>query len=383
MASPIPPAASWRVRHELEVHSPDPRPPAGTRWGGSEIVASLPAEDAAIAGEWFAGERPQPQAVDSRAWTRPGWLAGARGWIEQRVRDGGASSLLEIVQLRSWASSCVLLVRTTGGDFYFKALPATWHEWAMTEYLARCFPESLPRLLAADAERRWLLMHAAPGDRLEDIGDAAAWQRAAAMYGRLQVACMTRTDALRALGCPERSLEQLAAAIEPLARDDAALRAGAADGLSRAEVERLRAAAPELRRRCATLAAHPIPPTLEHGDLWPGNFLVTDTTCVLIDWEDATLSHPFFSLAPLLVGLATYQPALHTPALRRALEDAYLAAFASLGAPAQLRSALALAAPLGFLDMALRYRSQRPSMVRLHPWMRDLVPQTVRLALED
>jgi hypothetical protein len=31
--------------------------------------------------------------------------------------------------------------------------------------------------------------------------------------------------------------------------------------------------------------------------------------------------------------------------------------------------------------MAVRYRAQAPSVVRLHPWMRDLIPQTIRLAL--
>jgi hypothetical protein len=31
--------------------------------------------------------------------------------------------------------------------------------------------------------------------------------------------------------------------------------------------------------------------------------------------------------------------------------------------------------------MAVRYRSQPPSVVRLHPWMRDLVPLSLRLAL--
>ena len=31
--------------------------------------------------------------------------------------------------------------------------------------------------------------------------------------------------------------------------------------------------------------------------------------------------------------------------------------------------------------MAIHYRGQRLSVVRLHPWMPDLVPQTLRLAL--
>ena len=34
-----------------------------------------------------------------------------------------------------------------------------------------------------------------------------------------------------------------------------------------------------------------------------------------------------------------------------------------------------------FFDMAVRYRHRPPSVVRLHPWMRDLVPQALRLAL--
>jgi Phosphotransferase enzyme family len=367
--------------HELEVHTADPRPPTGTQWRASEVITSLSAEDAGVASDWFEGERTQPQAIGDRAWTRPGWFAGARDWIDRQVRDRGGGSLREIVQLRSWASSCVLLARTTSGDLYFKALPATWHEWAVTEYLSRHFAESVPRLLATEAERRWLLMHGSPGGRLEDIGDARAWRRAAAMYGRLQVACVTRTDELRALGCPERGLERLSAAIELLSADDAALRTGTADGLSRAEVERFLALVPELQNRCAALAERVIPLTIEHGDLWPGNFLVTDSSCVLIDWEDAAVGHPFFSLAPLLVGLATYQPSLNTLDVRHALEDAYLAAFAPIGAPDTLRPALQLAAPLGFIDMALRYRSQSPSMVRLHPWMRDLAPQAVTLAI--
>jgi len=63
------------------------------------------------------------------------------------------------------------------------------------------------------------------------------------------------------------------------------------------------------------------------------------------------------------------------------LERAYLAGFAGVAPPERLREAFRLAAPLSFVDMAVRYRDQRPSVVRLHPWMRDLVPQTLRLAL--
>ena len=99
----------------------------------------------------------------------------------------------------------------------------------------------------------------------------------------------------------------------------------------------------------------------------------------MIDWEDVVVSHPFFSLAPLTVGMMN--AGLASPENVARVERAYTAAFESLAPPSRLRRAIELAIPLCFFDMAARYRRQRPSIVRLHPWMRDLVPQTVRLAL--
>jgi aminoglycoside phosphotransferase (APT) family kinase protein len=118
-----------------------------------------------------------------------------------------------------------------------------------------------------------------------------------------------------------------------------------------------------------------------YGDLWPGNFLVGQTTCVILDWEDVAIGHPCFSLAPLSVGLSTSQSGLYSPAVVDRLERAYLAAFEAMAPTGKLRTALHLAAPLSFIDMAVRYRHQPPSVVRLHPWMRDFVPHTLRLAL--
>ena len=302
--------------------------------------------------------------------------------IHQALADAGVREVREIVQLRAWTSSCVLLVRTGSGTFYFKTVSESGrHECTVTEYLAQHFPETVARIVATKPERRWFLMTALEGDKLEDVSDVMLWERAAAVYGQLQRACMERVRDLQALGCPTRDLDTLAAQIEPLSADITALRPGEPDGLSAAEVDRLRAYGPELRRRCERLAACGIPLTLEHGDLWPGNVLVDAATCAIIDWEDVAIGHPFISLAPLIVGLGMFQPRLSSPEVMERLERAYLAPFAGLAPPQRLLEALRLASPLSFVDMAVRYRDQRPSVVRLHPWMRDLVPHTLRLAL--
>lgn len=369
--------------HELQAHGDDTPLPGEARWYGPDDARSRTApDDAEAIAEWLATDAAGGAAADGRDWTRPGWFAEARGWLARVLVEAGAGNVEEVVQLRSWTFSCVLLVRTVTGHFYFKAVPESLRrECAASAYLARHFPGAVAPIVATWPERRWFLMRALPGRCLEDVSDVAAWERTAEAYGRLQRACATRVGDLRELGCPTRDLDALAAAIEALAADGEALQPGRPDRLSAAEVDRFRAWARELRRRCERLGACGVPLTLEHGDLWPSNVLVDDATCAVIDWEDVAIGHPFLSLAPLTVGRGLSQPSLASPAVAARIEQAYLRSFAGLASPERLVEALRLAGPLGVIDMAARYRSQRPSAVRLHPWMRDLVPQTLRLAL--
>jgi hypothetical protein len=367
--------------HELETHGSSALRSHTLRWcGRAELLSLAGGEDQAAITIWRGNETGPGAVVDGREWTRPGWLKEVYGWIERALRDAGLGTVRDIIQLRSWPTSCVLCVHATSGNYYFKAVPESLRrECAVTAYLAQHFPHAVPQVIATESARRWLLMAACPGCKLEEVADVVWWERAARQYARLQVACVPHVQALGALGCGRRSLEALAEAIGPLSTDTAALCSGAPEGLSAAEIERLQARVPLLQWHCEQLATCDIPYTIEHGDLWPGNFLVDQDTCVIIDWEDVAIAHPFFSLAPLRVGL--FQSQLSAPVFLDRLEQAYLAAYAALAPPERLRTALHMAAPLSFIDMAIRYRHQPPSVVRLHPWMRDLVPQTLRLAL--
>ena len=367
--------------HELETHGDSALRSNVLGWYGSADLLPFPdGEERTAVAAWLADETASGAVVDGREWTRPGWFEAVRGWLEQTLRDAGLGTVQDIIQLRAWHSSCVLRVHATGGDCYFKAVPESLRrECAVTGYLAHHFPDAVPCVIAADLDRRWLLMAACPGRQLEEVTDAALWEHAAARYARLQVACVPHVRALRALGCAWRGLDALAQAIGPLSSDRAALCPGAPDGLAVAEIERFQALVPMLQRQCEQLATCGIPYTLEHGDLWPGNFLIDHHTCAIIDWEDAAIAHPFFSLAPLSVGL--FHSSISSAEVFDRLARAYLAAFAELMPAERLYTALHMAIPLSFLDMAVRYRHQPPSVVQLHPWMRDLVPHTLRLAL--
>ncbi len=362
--------------HELEIRDGAPR--AGLRWLDADAFED--AADRAAIERWRSQRMLHGETFDGREWTARGWFNDVCAWIDERLVDLGFGAAEQIRQIRSWPSSCVLHVKTSTTQYYFKALPNSGRvEIALTAYLARDFGRIVPELIAVQPERRWMLLAACSGRKLETVRDIALWERAAARYAGLQVACITRVDDLTALGVALRSPDSLAQRIRALAEDVEALRLGEPDGLSDAECRRLRAVVPQLQRRTEEIGACGIPLTLEHGDFWPGNIFVDDTSSTVIDWEDAVISHPFFSIAPLMVGLMNAGLGERNDVER--VERAYAKAFESVATPDRVARALHLAAPLCFFEMAAHYRAQRASIAALHPWIRDLVPQALRLAL--
>lgn len=364
----------------LECHDsgslPASAPERGAWVEASEIEASrLDDESARLVQRALAST-----GAAAGAWTRTGWWPAVREWIEAQV---GAC---EIVQTRAWESSCVARVRALDAvpgsstrDFFFKALPESGaREAAVCAYLSRLETPGAPDVAAADLTRRWLLMRAFDGRSLDEVRDSASWERAVGTYGRLQAATLGRASELRALGCEERRLGDLAAAIEPLLADTAALMPGHAEGLTPRQIDLVRARADDLHRCCETLAAARLPTALDHGDLWPSNILASDRACVVIDWEDACLQQPFLSLGPLLAMRREWGIDLDAARLARA----YLAPFAQVLGDAALEAAFAAALPLALFDMAVRYWRVPAAVCDLHPWMREMVPFFLRHLLD-
>ncbi|MGZ5401459.1 MAG: phosphotransferase, partial [Nocardioides sp.] len=54
---------------------------------------------------------------------------------------------------------------------------------------------------------------------------------------------------------------------------------------------------------CERLAAYGVRETLQHDDLHDGQVFLGDGTHLLLDWGDACVSHPFFTLSVTLEGV--------------------------------------------------------------------------------
>jgi len=323
----------------------------------------------------------QADPLDGRDWTIPGWFARAETWITETVQRADLGHVRTVEQIRSWEFSCVLRVHTDREDLYFKGLPRAYaNEPRLAHHLAAYHPGLVPEVVATSERERWLLMQACRGQCLETGAPLSAWERAAASYAELQVASTAHAERLEALGCRRRGPEQLRTLIEPLLADDAALVGLNGHGLSVDELRRLRGLRASLEAACDELADSGLPMALEHGDLWSSNVYVGADRVAFIDWTDASLSHPFFSLMPFLQS-AEWDAALAcgSPSEARII-DAYLEHWAPYAPRERLRRALALARPLAALHIATTYWRDIPQP-HAQWWIPRMVPFFVRLAL--
>jgi hypothetical protein len=205
-------------------------------------------------------------------------------WIRQFVAPTGEA---EVVHERPWAT--VLRVPLATGWAWFKVCgPSQAFEPRLTAELSARWPDRVAEVLAADTQRGWLLM-ADAGTPLHVLGNPPqAWLRALPRYAELQRGEVVHVPDHLAHGLPDVRLATWPAHYEHLAQQDLPL---APD-----EVQSLIDFAPRFEAMCAELAAYGLPDTLQHDDLHHHNLFAQGKRLRVLDWGDASISHPFASL---------------------------------------------------------------------------------------
>ena len=226
-------------------------------------------------------------------WRDPAWLAGAHAWIDEQVDRLGLVRVGEIEQPHVYPWSTVLRVPTAQGDVWFKAnAPELQHEAALVTLVAARVPERVPPLLGVDVDRGWMLM-ADAGRRLREVvaeeRSLHRWLDVLPATARIQLAMEPDVEALLALGVPDMRLATLPDGYERLM------------DTVRAE-PRFRAAHARVVELCEELATFGIAETLQHDDLHDGQVFLRDGTHLVMDWGDACISHPFFTLSVTVEG---------------------------------------------------------------------------------
>ncbi len=282
----------------------------------------------------------------SDRWRDPDFVSAAHAWIHDQL-DATVSPVIEIEQTHVTDWSTVMRVTSRFATMWFKANDESMaHEAAVTAFIAPRSGERVPRPSAFDPETGWMLtvdMSPRLREVIAEERSLARWHEALEAYARIQIDCEDEVDTLLDLGLPDRRLSALPGAY-------ADLLAGLAD------VDPRLPGADEVATLCDRLAAYGIRETVQHDDLHDGQVFLPHDRAHILDWGDACVSHPFFTLAVTLEGVIAWgvddkegsedlEP--HLSAYLRPYEEHY-------GEPAgDLREAARIAMRLGWVCRAV------------------------------
>ena len=319
-------------------------------------------------------------------WYTPDFQIQAHDWIRSAVKQLSIHITGEIEQPHADAWSTVMRVPTDAGMLFFKATAGeTIHEIALTEKLARWFPDHLPELVAVDSDRGWMLMRDG-GEPLRasirPAKDVRPWEPVITQYADLQIGIAEHVGEILALGIPDHRPAALPALYTQLLADEPSLMIDQEKGLTSAEFEQLQILSPRFEQFCADLAAYGIPDSVNHGDFHDGNVLVKDGRITFFDWGDADVTHPFVSLRTWFVsmeialGLDDYAPP--TPEMLQLLEQ-YLEAWQAYGEMEALMSAYKISRPVASIVKALQWHHSITHMdVSVRGEYAWIVPEVLR-----
>ncbi|MEV4630210.1 phosphotransferase [Micromonospora sp. NPDC049523] len=258
--------------------------------------------------------------MEDERWRDRDWLAGVHGWIDGRLGELGVTRTGAIEQPHVYPWSTVLRIPTELGPVWFKAnAEPLRHEAAVVERIAARRPDAVPPLLAADTTLGWMLM-ADGGETLRTVTarerDLGRWYDVLPLYAGIQLDLAGDVDDLLALGVPDMRLAVLPGAYERLLDEIGAER-------------RYRDASRMVADLCDELAAYALPELLQHDDLHDAQVFVRDGRHLVLDWGDACISHPFFTLSVTLEGVLAWglddvEQSVDTAPFR----DAYLTPYA-------------------------------------------------------
>jgi hypothetical protein len=372
-----------RRLYALENHDPGWSPHAGARWidrADLDSLALRQPDHRPWIEQWFDEAEGALLSPLRKDWMRPGWYKQAAEWVAGQLDRLGIPPEGDSVQLRAWERSYLARLPTREGDIYFKALPPMFaHEIPLLLMLADRFPASFPTFLAADPTRRFMLMRDFGGARLDTVDNLERWDEALDTLASIQVALADNVEDLLILGCPDRRLDKISASVRPFLDAGPSSLSMGHTPFTPDELARLRLLIPRLEDGLATLSEYGIPPSLDHGDMWPQNIIDRGDGFLYFDWSDSTVSHPFFSVFYIFGHPDVRLPG--GPDAPARLRDAYLEPWQSYASMERLRAAFDLSMQLAPLHLALNYHlTILPGLER--KWeMENMVPFFLRMLM--
>ena len=336
-----------QIRYQAAEHcSASGKPKTPTRWVPFSALShdSLtgPSDYLAIQ-QSIASCSAEGKESTSGPFARLGWFKELREWVEAVIEPLGFHLNGNVRQLNASPSFSLVRFETDGPALWFKAVgEPNQEEFLITCTLAQLFPNQIPMVLAARPKWNGWLTREAAGKLLCEVGEDALWPRAAAALAELQIDSIDHDARILGAGAHDLGAAELSKVIQPFMESMAQLMERQTKvppaTLGREELLLL---GDRIQSALDTLEALGIPETLGHLDLNPGNIIVSPSRCTFLDWAEAYVGNPFFSLEYLLEHRRRTN--WTDSAVETKLVESYCARWEQVVPPAAVTEALALA----------------------------------------
>lgn len=277
-------------------------------------------------------------------------------WAIQTLNNLDYVVLGEPEMVRSMPWSQVARFYTKSGVVYLKTLAEPFSQEAkLLKFLNSIGIDFIPKVIAVNTDERCFLMEEAGEtlrNRLKVNYDHAFPSQALNVYANLQIKCIPYVHQLLNMGIYDWRLEKLPKLYMNFLCQEAMLKQ---DGLSEQELQNLKNFYPNFVILCEKLASFNIPETLEHGDFQDNNILIKHNKIILHDFGDATITHPFFSLASFLYSATRHHDIHENGHIYTLFFNSYMQPWQNFISPQELLEAFNLAKQIGRFVFALSF----------------------------
>ena len=351
----------------MEQHPGSPLPEVGIEWlDPNGISPPLPPTELEMVKDWqAAATEGLPQ------WEQPGWMKQVVFTLI-RIFDGVRHpKLTNLTQFKAaWGMSTLLLIETSGGNFFFKSgIRQGVEEYEVLRFLHRKFPRYVHEPYIVDEQQGWMISTGVEQIDSAQIdserGDYANAEAVFRIYAEIQLGC---DEFMRSEKCADlrvRDASWMRAHVDRLfdERCPAEFRP-ALSGLPEQKLAELRETWSVLVDQ---LQSSTLPLTFNQEDFHFDNVLNTPQGPVFIDWADCAKSHPFFSVERALA-LWRWEDREHYDRVQDEVISGYLDRFGHLASAAALRAEFELAGKLSRLYQAFLWQERSKDLNHHSAW---------------
>jgi hypothetical protein len=253
----------------------------------------------------------------------------------------------EILLSTPW--STIIRFSTVTGDFYLKQTPpAISLEPQIIQLLSAQFHASVPIVIASNDDLHCFMMQ--DGGKVLRATLKAKFSsellcQAIQEYAAIQRSTEDHVEKFIKLGVPDWRLAKLPILYDQMINQTDFLKA---DGMTDQELQTLQTLSPQFLAQCELLSSYGIPETIGIPDFNDNNTLLDPNTkrLTFIDWGEAAITHPFFSLYNCLEQSITHHGVKEADQTYNKLQDTCLENWLELATKNQVLKAFNLSKQL-------------------------------------